>query len=152
MNLLTIIASIVGSIVGALTAGTMVTGFLKRYTQRVFDDDVIGALRRQKAQYREFHADVFSPELERGRRTADIAQGLSRDIQSHIAEFQRFRLTYDGHHEQLVLIPRTVIHLDESIKELNKTFREYAEASAELRTDISTVRTDVDWLKRNAKL
>lgn len=139
----TIAGAVIGVIVGALTVGAMVTGFLKRYTQRVFDDDVIGALRRQKAQYREYHSEVFAPELDRGRRTADIAQGLARDIQAHIGEFQRFRSSYEGHQEQLVLIPKTVIHLDESIKELNVTLRQFG-------GEVSQVAKDVAYLKAKA--
>lgn len=147
MDVLTIVGALIAVIAGSVSTAIAIKGVFQRYTRAVFADDVFTALDGQAARYREFHYKVFASELERGRRTADLAAGLVRDVAEvqkdvlgHREEFGHFRIQYDGHHEQLVLFPKMVVHLDETIKRLDGTLKE-------LNITVGHVREDVAHLK-----
>jgi hypothetical protein len=139
-SLINLAGTVLASLVSALTIGAILVPLIRRYTLRVFDEDVMGALKRERAKYREFHSEVFQSELDRGRRTADIASGLQHDLTGHIDEFRRFRNEYSGHQELLITIPQTVVHLDATIKRLDRTFEQFGEQVGRLREDVAELR------------
>jgi methyl-accepting chemotaxis protein len=142
-----LLGAVLTALVSALTIGAMTSGFMSRYMQRKFDGDVIAALVREAAAYKEFHERVFASELDRGRRAADIASGVQHDLAEHRAEVRRFIDRFDGQQQITITVAQNVVHLDETMKRLDKTIdrmgerfdsigervQEVAEAVAELR-------------------
>ena len=134
------LTALLSTLVSALTIAGVFRSVLTRYLDRVFADDVFKAIAAEPARYKDFHEGVFRSELERGRRAADIALEVQREVINVKEELSRFRLSYEGHRELLILIPKSMTTLDESVKGLHH-------AVSALNLVVGDVREDVAYLK-----
>lgn len=137
MNWMQIVQVVLASLVSALTIGLILRGALSRTVAKMFALDVFKALNDDEAKYRAFHERVFAGEFERGRRTADIALEVSRKLDQQIEEFSRFRSSYEGHQEMLILIPKAVADLERSVDRLNVTMAGVGAALGDVREDVA---------------
>lgn len=141
---LTVLAAVVGVVGGSLSAFLATKAIFARYADRVFSDDVMKALEAETPRYRAFHERVFSSEMERGRRTADIAQGTFEKLDTHMKHFDAFRLQYDAHHEQIISIAQSNVHIAHSIDRFEKTVSKMGDEFGHLREEVASLRGRIE--------
>lgn len=143
----TLIATVLGAIASALTVVFMIVPVIKRYMLRAFDQDVMEALGRETPRYKAFHEAVFASEIDRGRRAADIASGVQHDLQQHREEMGRFINRFDGQQQVTLTVAQNVVHLDETMKRLDRTLDKMGSKFDDIADRVGQVAVDVAELR-----